>query len=83
MLEDILREMPSLAKASIQQSSKPRFGVMTTDFHALIGRKLTPLFTLQFKDTADAMFIEKLTPAEGCPLSADDLDKICQVAIRP
>jgi hypothetical protein len=81
-LETILRTMPSLSTATISQTSKTRAGKMTTEFYALVGRHLTPLFTLIFKETPEEMTIEQVNPPHGdSPLSTADFDKIVQAAI--
>jgi len=41
-LEEVLRDMPSMSSATISQTSRMKFGAMTTAFFALRGRELTP-----------------------------------------
>jgi hypothetical protein len=80
-LEAILKNMPSMARATISQTSKTRSGTMTTEFYALIGSKLTALFTLTFKETPEAMTIEQVNPPlDGSALSPADFAKIVQAA---
>jgi hypothetical protein len=82
VLEEELRNTPALATATISQTSKPRNGVMSTEFFALKGRVLTLLFTLVFKETPEESIIVRVTlPADGSPLSDDSLDRIKRAAI--
>jgi hypothetical protein len=80
-LEGILRTMPSFSNASISQSSKTKMGKMNTEFFALVGSKLTPLFRLEFQETPDEMTISQVVlPVGGSALSSDDFDLIVKAA---
>ncbi len=81
LLEDVLRRTPRYTTASISQVSKPKAGVMTTEFFALKGKVLTPLFTLSFKDTPDSMSIVSMGSPPGCPLADDDVCMIQALAL--
>jgi hypothetical protein len=74
MLEQVLSQMPTLSAATISQRQAPRMGVWATEFYALCGRSLAPLFTLKFREDPDATIItELMIPEGGSPLSSDDL----------
>jgi hypothetical protein len=80
-LEGILRKTHSFSNATISQSSKTRAGKMTTEFFALVGPKLSPLFTLVFLETPEEMSIEQVvSPIGGSALSTDDFALIVKVA---
>jgi hypothetical protein len=71
VLEDILRNTPTFTKATISQTSKARNGVMTTAFFALRARALTPLFTLTFLETPEAMSVDKISFDGDCPFTEE------------
>jgi hypothetical protein len=82
LLEEILSRSPRFTTSSISQSSKVKLGVMTTDFFALQGKTLTPLFALTFQDHGDHMTISALNlPTEGCPLAIADIEALRLTAI--
>ena len=82
-LEIVLKRTRTLTTASISQVSKPRGGIMHTEFFALVGKTLTPLFTLRFKDEPDGMSIETFTPSvvKG-PISDADLELLEATAVQ-
>jgi hypothetical protein len=80
-LEEVLRSMPSMSDATISQTSRMKFGAMTTAFFALRGRGLTPLFSIVFQDTPEEMFINEFNVSEGCPLSDEGVLKIRSAAL--
>jgi hypothetical protein len=80
-LEEVFRTSPHFKDAIISQSSKPRAGVMSTEFFALLGRSMVPLFTLFYKDTPDKMYIEKMeASAAGSPLTTAEYNRIKAIA---
>ncbi len=82
LLVEVLLRTPALATASISQVSKLRAGVMFSEFFALKGKVLTPLFSISFKDSPDFMSVVSLTPPQGgCPLAEDDLALLHACAI--
>jgi len=80
-LEEVLRDMPSMSSATISQTSRMKFGAMTTAFFALRGRELTPLFSIVFQDTPEEMFINEFSVSEGCPLSDEGVLKVRSAAL--
>ena len=82
LLQTILSRTRGYATASISQVSKLRGGAMHTDFFALIGKTLTPLFTLRFGGAPEQMAIEAFYPSTTrCPLSNDDLAILADAAV--
>jgi hypothetical protein len=82
LLQTILSRTRGYTTAAISQVSKLRGGAMHTDFYALIGKTLTPLFTLRFGGVPEQMAIEAFYPStEHCPLSNDDLAILAEAAV--
>ncbi len=81
LLVEVLLRTRGFTTASISQSSKVKNGVMTTDFYALKGKSLAPLFSLTFRDRDDAMYITALlTPPVGSPLELVDIEALRDLA---
>jgi hypothetical protein len=84
LLQTILLRTRGHGTASISQVSKMRDGAMHTDFFALTGKKLTPLFSLRFGGAPEQMFIEAFLPTKEhvhFPISDDDLALLAEAAI--
>jgi hypothetical protein len=81
LLVDVLLRTRGYTTASISQNSKIRNGVPTTEFYALKGKTLRPLFTLTYKGSDDAMLISGLIdPVEGSPINQQDIDALRSLA---
>jgi hypothetical protein len=82
LLQTILGRTRGYTTATISQVSKLRGGAMHTDFFALIGKTLTPLFTLRFGGVPEQMSIESFYPStEHNPISNDDLAALAEAAV--
>ena len=82
LLQTILGRTRGYATASISQVSKLRGGDMHTDFFALVGKSLTPLFTLRFGGAPEQMSIVAFHPSPTrCPISDADLAVLADAAV--
>jgi hypothetical protein len=84
LLTTILSRTRGYTTATISQVSKLRGDVTHTEFFALIGKTLTPLFTLRFGGAPEHLAIVGFYPAPNfCPISAADLTLLSEAAVVP
>jgi hypothetical protein len=82
LLKTILRRTRGHTTATISQVSKLRGDTTHTDFFALTGKTLTPLFTLRFGGIPEQLAIVGFYPAtDHCPLADADLTLLSEAAV--
>jgi hypothetical protein len=81
LLSTILSRTRGLTTATISQVSKQRGAATHTEFYALVGKTLTPLFTLLFEGAPENLAITGFLPATNhCPLADADLTLLSEAA---
>jgi hypothetical protein len=82
LLTTILSRTRGYTTASISQVSRQRGGATHTEFYALVGKTLTPLFSLIFEGAPEQLAIVGFLPATNfCPLADADLTILSEAAV--
>jgi hypothetical protein len=78
--ETLLKLLPSFESAKLIPNSIMKGGIMQTEFHAGLGRKVTPLFTIFFREEQHETTISSVTFPTDSVFSAPDCEAICAAA---
>jgi hypothetical protein len=81
LLQTVLLRTRGYTTSTISQVSKTRGDSTHTDFYALKGKTLTPLFTLRFGGAPEQLSIVAFSSAADCPFSDDDLELLSAAAL--